>query len=314
MTQETKKLKLAICSDVHLEFGPITLNNDESADVLILAGDICVAKHFVDGKPTYAQHLAKEYREFFDHVCKEFEHVIYIMGNHESYSGDVAKTYTILKEQLDYSNLHILEKETWTHQGHTFVCGTLWTDMNQSDGLTLSYTRTAMNDFREILNSNRMVVRNVPLYEHNPLWTDDGQNGGQYSRDESGAMIRIGYKSKEEPARWTPEDSVEDHKKMLDYIDHATRDPGSYIVVGHHAPSSQSIAEQYKHDTLMNGAFRSELHDFIEARPQIQLWVHGHMHNNSNYWIGETRVVCNPRGYIGHESQADWFKLQYLEV
>jgi Icc-related predicted phosphoesterase len=307
-------MKIALASDIHLEFGPITLDNTEGADVLILAGDICVAKHFTDQNPTYVQHLSKEYRQFFDHVTKEFPQVVYIMGNHEHYSGDVAHTYNILREHLDYGNLHILEKETWTHMGHTFIAGTLWTDMNRSDPLTLNYTRTAMNDFREVLNSNRMVVRNVPVYERNPLWTDDGKNGGQYSKDATGAMIRIGYKSKEESARWTPEDSVLDHEKMLAYIDHATREPGSYIVVGHHAPSSLSTAECYKHDTLMNGAFRSELHDFIESRPQIRLWVHGHMHNNSNYWIGETRVVCNPRGYIKHEEIANWFKLQYLEI
>jgi Icc-related predicted phosphoesterase len=307
-------MKIALASDVHLEFGPITLDNTEGADVLVLAGDICVAKHLVDGRPTYMQHLAKEYRQFFDHVCKEFKHVVYILGNHEHYSGDVAHSYNILKEHLDYSNLHILEKECWAHQGHTFVCGTLWTDMNCEDPLTLMHTQGCMNDFREVLNSNRMVVRNVPVYERNPLWTDDGRNGGQYSKDATGAMIRVGYKSKEEPARWTPEDSVDDHKRMLGYINIITQDPGSYIVVGHHAPSSQSIAEQFKHDTLMNGAFHSRLDEFIEQRPQIKIWFHGHMHNNSNYWIGETRVVCNPRGYIGHESCADWFQLQYLEV
>jgi predicted phosphodiesterase len=306
-------MKIALASDIHLEFGPITLDNTEGADVLVLAGDICVAKHFVDGRPTYAQRLAKEYRQFFDHVCKEFPQVVYIMGNHEHYSGDVAHTYNILKEHLDYSNLHILEKETWTHRDHTFIGGTLWTDMNRSDPLTLSYTRNAMNDFREVLNSNRMVVRQVPVYERNPLWTDDGKNGGQYSKDATGAMINIGYKSKEEPARWTPEDSVIDHDKMLAYVDHVTRDPGSYIVVGHHCPSELSVAACYKGD-MLNGAFRSSLDDYIEARPQIRYWLHGHTHHNFNYWIGETRVVCNPRGYIGHESMADWFKLQYLEV
>jgi UDP-2,3-diacylglucosamine pyrophosphatase LpxH len=306
-------MKIALASDVHLEFGPITLDNAEGADVLVLAGDICVAKHFVDGRPTYMQQLAKEYRQFFDHVTKEFPQVVYIMGNHEHYSGDVAHTENILRYHLDYGNLHILEKETWTHQGHTFIGGTLWTDMNRSDPLTLSYTRTAMNDFREVLNSNRMVVRQVPVYERNPLWTGDGKNGGQYSKDDTGAMIRIGYKSKEEPARWTPEDSVLDHDKMLAYVDHVTRDLGSYIVVGHHCPSELSVAACYKGD-MLNGAFRSSLDDFIEQRPQIRYWLHGHTHHNFNYWIGETRVVCNPRGYIGHESMADWFKLQYLEV
>jgi predicted phosphodiesterase len=306
-------MKIALASDVHLEFGPITLDNTEGADVLVLAGDICVAKHFVDGRPTYMQHLAREYRQFFDHVTEQFPHVVYIMGNHEHYSGDVAHSYNILKYHLDYGNLHVLEKETWKHMGHTFIGGTLWTDMNRSDPLTLSYTRNAMNDFREVLNSNRMVVRNVPVYERNPLWTDDGRNGGQYSKDATGAMIRIGYKSKEEPARWTPEDSVEDHDKMLAYVDHVTRDPGSYIVVGHHCPSELSVAAQYKGD-LLNGAFRSSLDDFIEARPQIRYWLHGHTHYNFNYWIGETRVVCNPRGYIGHEASANWFKLQYMEI
>jgi len=307
-------MKIALLSDAHLEFQPLIINNDEGADVLILAGDICVAKHFVDGRPTYMQTLAKEYREFFDHVCREFPHIVYILGNHEFYNGDIKHTYNILKEHLDYGNLHILEKETWTHMGHTFVGGTLWTDMNRLDPLTLMHTQGSMNDFREVLNSNRMVVRNVPIYERNPLWTDDGKNGGQYNRDATGAMINIGYKSKEEPARWTPEDSAMDHARMLAYIDHVTREPGSYIVVVHHAPSSQSIAERFKHDTLMNGAFRSELDEFIMDRPQIRLVCHGHMHNNSNYWIGETRVVCNPRGYAGYEDQAEWFKLQYIEV
>jgi len=306
-------MKLALASDIHLEFGTITLTNDESADVLILAGDICVAKHFSEAGPTYTKHLAKEYRQFFDQVCGEFPQVVYIMGNHEHYSGDVAHTENTLKYNLDYSNLHILEKETWTHQGHTFIGGTLWTDMNQLDPLTLNYTQGAMNDFREVLNSNRMVVRNVPVYERNPLWTDDGRNGGQYSKDATGAMIRIGYKSKEEPARWTPEDSAVDHAKMLSYIDHVTRDPGSYIVVGHHCPSEQSVAAQYKGD-LLNGAFRSSLDEFIEARPQIRYWFHGHSHVPFNYWIGNTHVISNPRGYIGHESIADCFQLKYIEV
>jgi Icc-related predicted phosphoesterase len=309
-------MKIALASDIHLEFGTITLNNDESADVLVLAGDICVARHFVDGRPTYMQTLAKEYRAFFDQVTQEFPQVIYIMGNHEHYSGDVAKTYSILKEHLDYPNLHILEKETWVHQGVTFIGGTLWTDMNQLDSLTLSYTQGAMNDFREVVNSNRRVYRQVPIYEKNPLWTGDGKNGGQYNTTDSGAMIQIGTKMKEEPARWSPEDSVADHERMLDYIKQivAERADEKFVVVGHHAPSSQSVAEWYKGDTLMNGAFRSDLEEFILDRPQIRYWFHGHMHNNSNYWIGETRVVCNPRGYVGHESIADFFKLQHLEI
>ena len=36
-------MKIAVCSDIHLEFGDINLKNTENADVLVLGGDICVA-------------------------------------------------------------------------------------------------------------------------------------------------------------------------------------------------------------------------------------------------------------------------------
>lgn len=305
-------MKLALASDLHLEFGDITLDNTQGADVLVLAGDICVANHFRE-RPAYAAVAAKEYRRFFAHVCREFEHVVYILGNHEHYSGDVAQSYQLLKENLDHSNLHILDKETWTYQEHTFIGGTLWTDMDQEDSLAMNYCQQSMNDFREVLNSNRMVTRRVPLYEPNPLWTGDGRNGAYYNKDDNGAMIVIGYKDKVEPARWLPEDSVIEHRRMLDYVDHVTRDPGNYIVVGHHCPSELSVADMYK-GNLLNAAFRSRLDEFIEARPQIRLWLHGHTHYNFDYEIGSTRVVCNPRGYVGHEPMADLFKLQYIEV
>ena len=37
-------MKIAICSDLHLEFGDLDLYNEENADVLILGGDIFVAE------------------------------------------------------------------------------------------------------------------------------------------------------------------------------------------------------------------------------------------------------------------------------
>jgi hypothetical protein len=85
-------------------------------------------------------------------------------------------------------------------------------------------------------------------------------------------------------------------------------------MVGHHAPTYQSVHPMYANDNLMNGMFYSELSEFILDHPQIKLWVHGHMHNKSDYMVGETRIVCNPRGYIGHEYQAEKFQLQYIEV
>jgi Icc-related predicted phosphoesterase len=44
-------------------------------------------------------------------------------------------------------------------------------------------------------------------------------------------------------------------------------------------------------------AFASNLEDLI-LRHQPELWVHGHIHHVRDYPIGDTRVVCNPRGYL----------------
>jgi hypothetical protein len=64
----------------------------------------------------------------------------------------------------------------------------------------------------------------------------------------------------------------------------------------------------------MNGGYSSELSEFILDHPQIKLWTHGHTHEPFDYMIGDTRIVCNPRGYINYEGCADNFKLQFIEV
>jgi predicted phosphodiesterase len=39
-------MKIAVCSDLHLEFGPIELKNPGGVEVLILSGDIFVERVF----------------------------------------------------------------------------------------------------------------------------------------------------------------------------------------------------------------------------------------------------------------------------
>ena len=80
--------------------------------------------------------------------------------------------------------------------------------------------------------------------------------------------------------------------------------PGSTVVITHHAPSALSNPPQFAGSPI-SGAFYSILDDLIEET-QPALWIHGHMHNTSDYLIGKTRVVCNPFGYEGIEVNVDW--------
>lgn len=253
-----------------------------------MSGDICVAEDI--GRPDSHNILenARSNRivEFFQRCSVEFPHVIYIMGNHEHYHGNFADTYNKIKGMLDahmLSNVYLLEKEIKVINDVTFIGGTLWTDMNGGDELTLYHMKSMMNDFRIIKNSNRQFA---------------------YSNH-----------SQRHPA-FAPEDAAEDFAEMKGFIQQIVegRWEDKFVVVAHHAPSRKSTHEMYKNDTIMNGGYSSNLDDFIQAHPQIRLWTHGHTHHPFDYQIGQTRVVCNPRGYVGYEARADEWQLITVDI
>jgi len=308
-------MKIAIASDVHLEFGPLQLKNEEGADVLVLSGDIATARDMDYTAAMYGDTrrsvTAARYQDFFRMCANEFKHVVYVLGNHEHYNFDFKYTASHIKAQLGHlENLTVLDDECVKIDDVFFVGGTMWTDMNKEDPLTLFHMRSAMNDFRCVDNSNRMVYRTVPLYEYN--------EDGSVKKDENGYSIPVGHKKKESPSKFCPEDAVEAHRKFIDYLKVCTSVLGEsdqkYVVCTHHTPSHRSCHPVYSHDTLMNGGYHSDLEEFILDRPQIKLWTHGHTHEDFDYMIGDTRVVCNPRGYIKYEPRANTWKLKYVEV
>lgn len=286
-------MKLQVVSDIHLEFGTISIENAGDTDVLILSGDICVVKD-LGARDTYnvmgEHHKSSVYHTFFQECCARFPYVIYVMGNHEHYHGDYATSIIELREKLGYlPNLIILDKEAFKIKDVLFVGGTLWTDMNKEDPVTLAHIKGVMNDYRIIVNSNEVVNFNTPVYE-------DGKH--------------VGREFHTRPAMFTPEDSVKDHKQMLEVIRKAVASVSpdeKVVVVGHHSPSKLSTKPRYEKEVIVNGAYSSDLSEFILDHPQIKLWTHGHTHHEFDYMIGSTRIFCNPRGYHLYEHQADVF-------
>ena len=294
-------MKIAVCSDLHLEFGDLDLTNDDGADVLVLGGDIFVADDLTANGtvvPVTAsvQARAERYNNFVVRCSERFPQVILIMGNHEHYHGDYARTANIIRGTFgDLHNVHFLDKEWRVIDGVLFYGGTLWTDMNKEDPNTLYTIRGMMNDYRGVKNTAKTVQYRVP----------------DLTKDEADA-----FSFKERPAQFVPEDSVEDHKAFLKGLDAvlALHPNMPTVVCGHHAPSKASTHPRYKHEVVMNGAYSTDLDDFILDRRQIRLWTHGHTHEDFDYMIGTTRIVCNPRGYDGYEERADRFELKYVEV
>lgn len=283
-------MKIAVCSDLHLEFGPIVLENNDNVEVLILSGDIFVNHDLMDHDDPMPSYKSKQIHEFFYNCCNVFPHVVYVAGNHEHYHGDFATTLKEIKRKLKYlPNLQVLDKGIWDYkEEYRFIGGTLWTDMNKEDPITLSHIKGVMNDFRTITNSNHVV---------------------NFKDDEGKFHTR--------PARFTPEDAVEDHRKMVEYLKFMYSETPPWmkvIVVGHHAPSRASTHPRYRGEAIVNGAYSSDLSEFILDRPGIKLWTHGHTHEDFDYMIGDCRVVCNPRGYDGYERRAAFFELKVIDV
>lgn len=278
-------MKIKVVSDLHLEFSDVMINNDEGADVLVLSGDIMIAQDLHDHpEPANTvdqqliadgtglgkrQQAAQRYRDFLKRCSFQFPHVVYVAGNHEFYHGKFYAAIDYLRaECARFPNVHFLECDTVTIDGVVFVGGTLWTDMNGGDPLTQHAIKDMMNDFRIIRNDRR------------------------------------------EYARLSPRDVMERHLKTKQYIDQVLKNhPGEpCVVVGHHGPTFRSVHERYKNDELMNGGYHSDLSEFILDHPQIKLWTLGHTHHSHWYYVGDTLVVCNPRGYqtTNYDEHTGW--------
>ena len=290
-------MKIAIASDLHLEFGTLELDNPQGAEVLVLSGDILVASDLAQHDPhrIMGDSRSNRYHDFMERCCEKFPHVIYVMGNHEHYHGDFANTIPHIKTMFGHlKNLHVLDKEMFVLGDVHFVGATLWTNMNNEDPLTLYHMTRMMNDFRIVKNSSRAV--------HYKSYNDIENPSKPTFRTREG--------------KFSPDDAVTDFKLTVEYLKLMleTNRSKKFVMCGHHAPSRQSTHAMYAHDQLMNGGYSSDLDQFILDQENLVLWTHGHTHHNFDYTVGQCRVVCNPRGYHGHESQAATWQLQTVEV
>jgi Icc-related predicted phosphoesterase len=259
-------MKISLVSDLHLDVsGFLDL---PGGDVLILAGDVCevkeLIKEFHSTKLTDRTPGGFPCHDFFEFTIPKYKKVFMVMGNHEHYRGRFDKTYNELKSILP-ENVTLLEDECVEYKGVVFLGATLWTDLNRGDPITVNTIRHFMNDYK--------VVQNF-------------------------------YPAKNLYHKLTPEHTAEVHRKTKQYfkiiLEQNRNKP--VVVVTHMAPSFQSVNEKYKHDFNTNGGYASEMSEFILDYENIKVWVHGHMHDPVDYMIGDTRVLCNPRGYIPWEA------------
>ena len=228
-------MKALVLSDLHIEFEEYQIDL-ASVDVVILAGDIHVKDHGVRWAINNIQSIP----------------VIYILGNHEFYGKAYPKLIDSLKEQVNKSNVHILEKDTLTIDGINFLGCTLWTDFELFGDPRIAgfECQQVMTDFKKIRLSPKYSIDLVSIHRQSISWLSN----------------------------------------ELEQLANETN-----IVITHHAPSKKSLPLEYK-ENIISSAYASNL-DKVIQKYNPKYWIHVHLQNSSNYFIGETKVICNPRGY-----------------
>jgi len=267
-------MNIRIISDLHLEFGYgqmaiLDTMPEEDKQVLVIAGDLGVA--------TYAD----AYISFLIDVSSRFKHVIYIMGNHEHYNNSFLMTKSIIQSNLNWAGIadkvSILEKECIDIDDVSFVCATLWTDMDKENPISMYQIPDYMNDYHKIKT---------------------GVEGDEY-------MHRLRAK-----------DTIADHKQAKEFIfsecQRVKNENRKLVVVTHHAPSRLSISDGFENSDI-NGAFVSDLSNEMLDLDYPMIWIHGHVHQSHNYQLGKVEVICNPYGY-GTENTLEFDSFLVKEV
>lgn len=254
-------MRFSLLSDLHLEFAPMDL---PGGDVLLLAGDITVAHHLQKHRTDKQATVMMDRMNDFFGQCRKYDQVYYIMGNHEHYDGVFDNTATILREFLQGYNVTLLDKESvYLEENICLWGGTLWTNMDNSNPHVMLSAQHGMNDYNLIRREGVAHPYGKNYYTLRP---------GETINEHNLAMESLAKCLKDNPDR-----------KM--------------VVMTHMAPSSKSSHPRYGIDNPLNWAYYSELSEFILNNPRIAAWVHGHTHDSHDYMVGDTRVMCNPRGY-----------------
>lgn len=87
---------------------------------------------------------------------------------------------------------------------------------------------------------------------------------------------------------------------------------GSDVVVTHTLPSWRSVHPRWA-GHKENAFFVCDMESLIQE-VQPKLWCHGHTHESLDYKIGQTRVVCNPFGYVDLELNPRFNELLTIEI
>lgn len=206
-------------------------------------------------------HTQNRHRFILDQIPQNIK-VIFVAGNHEYYGGNFQRTNDFFYDlQAEYTNFYWLFNDDVVIDDVIFFGGTMFTDMCL-DGDSWKATQYAQ--------------RGIADFEWITAERDNGQ-GGVFDR------------------KWT----VDDHRRQHDLFCSAISDfvdrekVFKRVVISHFVPHPQGSDPKFDGSPLQP-YFISDMTRYMDT---VDLWLYGHTHITRDFMHGNTRLVCNPRGY-----------------
>jgi len=161
----------------------------------------------------------------------------------------------------------------------------------------------ALNNIH-VLENDSVVIDGV-RFLGTTLWTDYRLRFNRTQRqlmEYCGTRLNDHFRIRTGRHAFTTNDALERHEIARAWLEAELEKPfdGKTVVVSHHAPHPLSVHPRYIGNQL-NAAFVSDLADLM---PNVDLWLHGHVHDSFDYQVGRCRVVANPSGYVLNRSRA----------
>ena len=144
------------------------------------------------------------------------------------------------------------------------------------------------------------------------LWTNQNNLNHETITQSQQCMNDYHLITKEDGRNLSVMDTIDSHMKSREWFEQALPTlRGDVFMITHHAPSFESVKGRYVNNA---GAYASDMSGLMNQFPSIKTWVHGHVHESSDYMLGGCRIVANPHGYHGMEVNPNFNPHLEIEV